>query len=162
VPGLWIRQPGRAVRQVDGVAFPRGGVDEDGDLRPGRTERKGSLMGPGGVRMARISTFVSTTAMGRNRPEQSGQRMGSAPQTCWINSRQSARRRRGRPAKRGSFRKLCRRSVGAARGSCCCPIRSSGPAAPPFGGLWSNSAAMNSGAEKTSVLCLVRRWHSER
>jgi hypothetical protein len=34
--------------------------------------------------------------MGRRRPEQRGQRKGSAPQTCWINSRQAARRRRGR------------------------------------------------------------------
>ncbi len=33
---LWIRQPGRKVRRVEGVTIARRGVDQDGDLRPGR------------------------------------------------------------------------------------------------------------------------------
>ncbi len=43
----WIRQTGRKVRRVKHVAVARGGVDQDVDLGPGRTERKGSLVGPG-------------------------------------------------------------------------------------------------------------------
>jgi hypothetical protein len=43
----WIRQTGPEVRRLEGVTIARRGVDEDGDFRPGRTERKGSLVGPG-------------------------------------------------------------------------------------------------------------------
>ncbi len=47
VTWLGIRQPGRTIRRVEGVAVTRGGVDQDGDLRLGRTERKGPLVEPG-------------------------------------------------------------------------------------------------------------------
>ena len=47
VTRLWIRQTGRKVRRVEHVAVPGGGVDQDVDLGPGRTEGKGSLVGPG-------------------------------------------------------------------------------------------------------------------
>jgi len=47
VTGLWIRQSGREVRRVDRVAIARGGIDENGNLRPGWPVGEGLLMGPG-------------------------------------------------------------------------------------------------------------------